>query len=88
MRELTLAEAAAGPGGEVVRGSLTLDDENRLIFWLKARQQLERKRYECIRVDGGMLCEWCKRPYRKHPQPEPELCPTLVTDCEGRRLKL
>lgn len=57
------------------------------VFWLKARFQLERKHYECIRVNGDIICKWCKKPYYKHRAPF-EWCPTMVIDCEGRQLKL
>lgn len=57
------------------------------LFWLKARLQLERKAYECIRVNGDIICRWCKKPYYKHRAPF-EWCPTMVIDCEGRQLKL
>lgn len=67
---------------------MTPAEEERRLFWHKSRSQLESKWYECIRVNGEILCRWCRLPYWRHRQPLPETIPTLVVDCQGRRLKL
>lgn len=63
------------------------EHEKKLMFWFQAKAQLERKHYECIRVNGEMLCEWCKKPYWKH-EADQNFPQSLVVDCEGRKLHL
>jgi hypothetical protein len=40
------------------------------------------------RASGEMPCEACRRPLRRHLQPLPRTCPTVVEDCLGKRWKL
>jgi hypothetical protein len=43
---------------------------------------------ECSRASGEAPCDTCRRELRKHLQPLPEGCPTMVEDCQGRWWKL
>lgn len=38
---------------------------------------------DCIRVDGGAICETCRLPFRDHP----EVAPTFHVGCDQKVLK-
>lgn len=44
-------------------------------------------RTDFVRASGDVVCDWCTRPYREHPTPDPA-CPTLARVCDGRLFKL
>lgn len=47
---------------------------------------------QIVRVDGGVACSTCGKPYREHPFDEENTAydgtPFLHVGCDGRRLKL